>query len=167
MKGCIKKYVPVETLTEALLRKDPVWEFCNDDEAGETCVRPVKKLPVTSGDCRLFGCEFQFRDGSRAFGFIGNLSLSAADKNRHFLTVSVFVGSEIYHLARYHDFDVAKRGPATLAKKFGKKEDDMFPIAYDLSDIAAGSEECIRGTILKEPMQRLTRGEIIQLALRR
>ncbi len=167
MNGRAKKYLPIEVLTEALLRTTPVWEFCDVDEVGETCVRPVAKLPVSSGEGRIFGSELRFRDGSVVFGFLGNLSLSATEKNRHFLTVSVFVGSDTYHLARYHDLDVAKRGPASLAKRFGKKEDEVFPISYDLSSVATGSDDCIRGTIPKEPLEILPRSEIIRLAVSR
>src|ERR1019366_2600966 len=98
-----REVVPAEHLTETLLRRSPVWEFCNDDEAGETLVRPVKETPIDSGGSRLFGCELLFADGSTGFGYIGNLSLGDAEKNCHFLTLSVFVRGEIFHLARYFD----------------------------------------------------------------
>src|SRR4051794_13034379 len=128
MKFRREKRVPAEELTEALLRQLPVWEFCNDDEAGETLVRPVKKLPIDSADGRILACEFRVADGSRVFGDISNLSLSDAEKNVHFLGISIFVGGKVEHLARYHDSWFESHGPAQLAAKLQKKEADVFPI---------------------------------------
>jgi hypothetical protein len=159
------KPVPVEKLTESLFRANPVWEFCNDDEAGETLVRPVKKLPITSSEGRLVGCEMRLADGSIIFGFLGNLDLTKEDRNQHFLTLSLFINGSIQHLARYHDIDFSDRGPASLAKKTGKKEGAIFPISYDVSKFATGSKDCICGSIQKEPKQKLSRSEIIMLAL--
>jgi len=159
------KPVPVEKLTEAMLRANPVWEFCNDDEAGETLVKPVKKLPIASSKGRLVGCELRLADGSTMFGFLGNLDLTKADRNQHLLTLSLFFNGLIEHLARYHDIDSSDSGPASLAKKIGKKEEDIFPMSYDLSCYAIGSDDCIHGSIQKEPKQRLSRSEIIMLAL--
>lgn len=160
-----QKPVPVEKLTEELFKKHPVWEFCNDDKAGETLVRPVKKLPIASADNSLIGCELQLADGSPVFGFLGNLSLKKKDQNQHFLTLSVFVKGSIEHLARYHDHDFANRGPSWLAKKLRKKEDEVFPISYDLSTLATGDGNCVRGFIPREPKTKLSRTEIIQLAV--
>ena len=160
-----QKPIPVEKLTEALLRKSPVWEFCNDDEAGETVVQPVKRLPISSADNRLVGCELHLADGSVIFGFLGNLSLTKKDQNQHFLTVSLFVDGSIEYLARYHDFNFSDHGPSWLAKKLGKKKDAVFPISYDLSSLAAGAQDCIRGSIPVEPKKKLSRSEIIQLAV--
>jgi hypothetical protein len=157
--------IPVEKLTEKLLRKHPVWEFCNDDEAGETVVAPVKKLPVSSADSRLVGCDLRLADGSVVFGFLGNLSLTKSGQNQHFLTVSVFIGGDVEHLARYHDHDFLDRGPAWLAKKLGKKVPEVFPMSYDLSAVASGAVDCVRGVIPAEPMKKLSRSEIIQLAV--
>ena len=159
------KPIPVEKLTEELLRKIPIWEFCNDDEAGETPVRPVKKFPVSSGDNHLFGCELRFSDGSTGFGLLGNLSLTNPEQNLHFRTLSVFEGGREYYLPRYHDFDFEKRGPKALANSLRKKVGDIFPISYNLSGVATGAVQCIRGSIPSEPEKKLSRAEIIQLAL--
>lgn len=159
------KPVLAEKLTEALLREYPVWEFCNDDKAGETLMRPVSEIPISSTHSRLIGCELRLADGSPLFGFLGNLSLEKADQNQHFLTLSVFVRGSIEHLARYHDHDVAEHGPAWLAKILRKKETEVFPIFYDVSAIAKGDQDCVRGFISREPKQKLSRSEIIQLAV--
>ena len=160
-----QKPVPAEKLTEKLLRKYSVWEFCNDDEAGETLVRPVKTLPISSAGSRLVACDVRLADGTVIFGYLGNLSLTKKDQNQHFLTLSVFVGGTVEHLARYHDFDFGDRGPAWLARKLGKKVPDVFPISYDLSAIASGAADCVRGSIPAEPKTKLSRSALMQLAV--
>lgn len=160
-----KVKISVEKLTEKLLRQHPVWEFCNDDDAGETVVTPVKKLPISTADSRIVGCELRLANGSLTFGFLGTLSLTKSDQNQHFLTLSIFIGGVIEHLSRYHDFDFAERGPAWLAKKLGKKVEEVFPIFYDVSAIASGSADCLRGFMSVEPKKKLSRREIIQLAV--
>jgi hypothetical protein len=157
------KPIPAESLTEALLRADRVWEFCNDDRMGDTLVRPVKRLPVTDSDCRLFAGEFTLADGSKIYGYLGNLSLRSKDQNQQFLTLSVFVGRGVVHLARYHDVDFARRGPAALAAKLGKVPIDVFPISFDVSDIARGNTDCVRGQIPAESLQKLSQDELMKL----
>lgn len=159
------KSIPVGKLTEALLRKHPVWEFTNDDEGNETQVRPVKKLPVTSGDGRVFGCEIRFADGTEAFAMIGNWSLKEKEPNEHFRTLTVFFKGKEHCRLRYHDFDFEKRGPTALARKIGKKPDEIFPISYDLSAVAKGAADCVGGVILAEPKAKLSRQAIIALAV--
>jgi hypothetical protein len=161
----MQKPVPAEKLTQALFRKHPIWEFCNDDEAGETLVRPVKKLPVSSMDNRLIGCVLKLADGSELFGYLGNLSPNVAKMNQQFLTISVFMDGKNEHLARYHDFDFSERGPAWLAKKLGKKKTEIFPIKYDVSAFVKGASRCIRGVIPEKPAKRLSRTQLMDLVL--
>jgi hypothetical protein len=49
----IENIKPAESLTLADFEAHPVWEFLNDDEIGETMVRPVEKIPVESLDNRI------------------------------------------------------------------------------------------------------------------
>jgi len=160
-----QKPVPAEEITEVMFRANPVWEFCNEDESGETLLMPAKKLPITSSENRLVGCELRLRDGSTIFWYLGNLDLTKAFRNQHFLTLSIFMNGTTEHLARYHDLDFSDRGPAALAQKIGKNLEDIFPMTYDLSACATGSDDCIRGSIQKEPKERLSRSEIIMLAV--
>jgi hypothetical protein len=159
------KPIPVESLTEALFRANRVWEHCNDDSIGETMVRPVKRLPITDTSCCLLGCELKLADGSKIYGYLGNLSLGSKAQNQHFLTLSVFFGGGIVHLARYHDFDFAQRGPAALAATLGKPPMDVFPISFDVSDITRGKADCVRGQIPGEPHQKLARDELMKMLL--
>jgi len=157
--------VPAEDLTEVQLRAMPVWEFCNDDEAGETLMEPVQELPISHARRRVVACEFTLADGTKAFGQIGNLSLQREEQNRHFLGISLFVQGKLVHLARYHDAWYATENPAHLAAKLDRKLEAVFPISYDLSAIAEGNPQCVRGTIPQEPIVRLGDDELIRLAL--
>jgi len=157
------KPIPVQSLTEVLLRTHRVWEFCNDDAMGDTMIRPVKRVPVTDADCRLLGCEFTLADGEKVYGYLGNLSLCSKQQNQQFLTLSLFVPGGVAHLARYHDVDFAKRGPASLAAKLGESVPGVFPVSFDVSDIAHGDADCIRGQIPSEPLRKLSRDDLMKL----
>jgi hypothetical protein len=165
MNARTQKPIPVGKLTEKLFREYPVWEFTNDDEPDEAFVRPVKNFPVSSGDSRLFGCIVLLADGSAAFGLLGNISLSSSQQNAHFRTLSLFVRGQEHYLSRYHDFDFEKHGSTALAKALGKKVEQVFPIAYDLSPFAIGAPDYIRASIPAKPEKKLSRSEIIRLAL--
>jgi hypothetical protein len=42
---------------------------------------------------------------------------------------------------------------------------DVFPIKYDLSQVAIGDPDVVRGAVLAEPSERLSRSELIALAV--
>jgi len=160
-----ERRVPAEELTEAMLRECPVWEFCNEDGIGETVVRPVKKLPVVDTRGCLLACEFQLADGSRLFGQMRNLSLHDEEKNRHFLSIGVFVHGVLERLALYHEAWYDEQDPGAFAAKLAKRIEDVFPISYDVSSLATGSPACVKGTIPREPARRLSRDALIKLAI--
>jgi hypothetical protein len=165
MISCERMTVSVEDLTEELFRNHPVWEFIPEDECGDTGLRPVESSPVSCTEGRLFGGKFRLADGSEVLGYLGNFSSTDKDHNAHFLTLSIFVDGTVKHLSRYHDFDFVERGPSWLAQKLGKKEEEVFPISYDFSDVATGREECLRGSIPREPEIKLSKNELIRLAV--
>lgn len=73
--------------------------------------------------------------------------------------------SRWFELARYHDADFERRSPAELAKFIGLPVSDIFPIKYDISDVAVGDPAVLKGTVRAEPEERLTQDQIIDLAL--
>jgi hypothetical protein len=155
----------VEDLSSADLTKFPVWEFLNQDQKGETAVRPVKAIPVRNLIGRLVGTQVRLANGSKVLALIGNVTVNNPRSTRHFLTISFFQPGKRFTLARYHDFDWNERGPSDLANFLGARVEDIFPISYDLSQFATGDPAALVGAIDAEPRERLTRAEIIALAI--
>jgi hypothetical protein len=157
---------PVDALTPTDLARFPVWEFVDDDsQPDETYVSPVTELPVDSLASRIATTQVTLHNGRRFWATLGNVDLNAPRSTRHFLTLSLYIDDAWFHLARYHDVDVEERGPAALARRLGMELSDVFPIRYDLSQIAIGDLDVVRGAVLAEPSERLSRAERIALAV--
>jgi hypothetical protein len=86
-----------------------VWEFLNDNEFGETMVRPVEKLPVESLDNRVVGAQVHLANGSQVWASFGNFDVTNPRATQHFLEISIERNGEWFDLARYHDVDFSKR----------------------------------------------------------
>jgi hypothetical protein len=156
----------VTQLTPADLREHPVWRFTSSDEPSETVVQPLKKLPAKSLTGSLVGCEVQLSCGKKMTALLGNLHVEKARLTEHFLTISIFrEDGEIFHMARYHDFDAGERGPDAVATFLGMKKDEIFPIAWDVSELVVGRPASLHGLIESSPRERLTRAQIIALAV--
>lgn len=97
---------------------------------------------------------------------LSNIDLNDKTCTDHFLDLSVFVDGGWIHLARYHDVDVSNRGPAALAKSLGLSIAEVFPIEYDISKVAKGRADCVRGLIAAEPAVRLSEAALIKMAVR-
>lgn len=147
------------------MNKFPVWEFMNQDQKSELAVRPVKKMPVESLNGRLVGTQVRLANGSNMLALIGNVTANNPHSTKHFLTVSIFRSGKRFAMARYHDFDWNRRGPQALANFLGMRVEDIFPISYDVSRFSMGDPAALAGTIEAEPRDKLTRAEIIALAV--
>lgn len=149
--------------------KHPLWEFdlATEDKPGqdETWVLPVKRLPVSSLANRIVATRVRLANASWVVAMLGNISLGSARYTKQFATLSVAVGERWFHLARYFDVGYSERSPLVLANALGLPVEDVFPISYDLTGIAVGLPEVVRGEITAEPKERLTREELIKLAL--
>lgn len=156
----------IESLTREDYVKSPVWQFTKSRAQHEMHVRPVRRLPVSRlGDC-VAGIPVHLANGTELLGVIGHFDPVNPRLNEHFLSLSLFRSDgRLFHLARYHDFDAVERGPAQLAAFLSLPVEVVFPISYDLSGIVAGSPETLRGRIAAEPRERLTRAEVIALAV--
>ncbi len=132
----------------------------------ETYVRPVEKLPINSLDNRVVSSWLTLANGQRVFGMLGNLDLFNLKSNLHFLGVSIFNTSEqLFHLARYHDVDYMSNGPSALGKFLDLPVEAVFPMRYDISDVAIGHPECISGIFPLDPQPRLSERELIDMAV--
>lgn len=157
--------IPMESLRPDDLRRFPVWRFRVDRKSGNVAITPVKSLPCKSLSGKLVGCEVLLADGTPVWAMLGNIDTDHPDLTAHFLTMSVEQDGRWFHLARYHDHDVDSRGPRQLAEFLGKEVDSVFPVRYDARFAAKENASSLVGTIPREPEVRLTREEIVALAV--
>jgi hypothetical protein len=131
-----------------------VWEYDlgaeNVPGRDETWVVPVTELPVTSLSGRVVGVALRL-GGRTEVGLLGNIDLGSPQATQEFAALSVWRDGTWFHLARYFDPDRDQRGPAQLAEFLGLSIAEVFPIPYDLSEIADGHPEVVRGCIDAEP----------------
>ena len=89
------------------------------------------------------------------------------DRHTHqFLAVTVFRdGDEAFDLARYFDADYDRCGPSGLAHFLGRDVEEIFPMSYDISNVASGTEDVVKGSIPLAPAEKLTEEELLRLAI--
>jgi hypothetical protein len=137
----------------------------NDDHSDDTTVRPVKRIPVANLTGKVVGVQAVLANGGRVWALLGNVDSSNPRFTQHFLTVSVERDGRWFHLARYHDYDRDQRGPEELARFLGLALSDVFPLSYDIRQCSKGDPSALMGTITAEPAEKLSRAEIIGLAV--
>jgi hypothetical protein len=158
---------PIDQVSYSELSDHPVWEFVPESEDhDETWVRPVRHLPVNSLAGCLVATRVRLANGSSELAILSNIDLDDTPQNEHFLSLSVIkTNRETFHLARYHDIDYVQSGPSALAEFLGLTIKDVFPIEYDISLVAAGAADSLRGVVRQEPSRRLSRSELIAMAV--
>jgi len=154
----------IETLTVDDLMEHPVWRYRGTEG---TAVEPVSRVPCTNLDGKHVGTQVALADGTTVWALLGNIDTTNPEFSKHFLTISVERNGKWFHLARYHDFDYKSRGPVQLSRFLRKTVDEIFPITFDVRSIFKGESPALRGQIEKEPSERLTREEIIRMAVPR
>jgi len=161
----MKSYKPIESLKPIDFETTQVWAYTNSDKIGETVVRPIKKIPVNSLTGKLVATQVCLANKSVVWALVGNVDSQNSQLTEHFLTISLYHNDKWFTLARYHDINFSENGPEALAFFLGLGVDDVFPISYDLSRFAKGEQAALVGMINKEPREKLTRAEIIALAI--
>jgi hypothetical protein len=161
----IESLKPLESLTVADLAANPVWQYTNRDGAGETFVRAVKKIPLKNLTGKVIGTQVRFANGSQAWALIGNIDVGNPRLTEHFLTLSIERDGSWFALARYHDDDFAERYPEALSQFLGLQVDEVFPISFDVRGYAQGDPAALAGSVRKEPRERLSRADIIAMAV--
>lgn len=156
---------PVDKLQVDDLRAFPVWQYVSPESGDETYVRAVSRTPVANLTGKVVGTLVLLASGTRVWALIGNIDPQNPRMTEHFLTLSVVRGGRWFGLARYHDFDFAERGPDALARFLELPVDAVFPISYDIRGVARGPATALQGQILKVPRERLSRAEIIAMAV--
>lgn len=161
----IENVKPIDTLKIQDLQTFPVWQYTGREGQNETYVRPASRLPISNVVGKVFGVQARLANGAFVWSLIGNVDLSNARMNDHFLTITVEKDGKWFGLARYHDFDFSERGPLALSQFLEIPIDEIFPITYDLRKLVRSESAMLRGQILKEPRERLSRSEIIAMAV--
>ena len=151
MRKTDKEVKPIESLQVSDFNACPVWEYVNDDELGETVVRPVKRIPAVSLTGRVVATKVRLANGDLRWALLGNVDLENPRLTEHFLWISVIHKGKRFHLARYHDYDYAENGPHALAQFLGLGVDQVFPISYDISRYAKGDPAALVRKISKAP----------------
>ncbi|MBX3423832.1 MAG: hypothetical protein KF752_19930 [Pirellulaceae bacterium] len=155
----------IESISSVEMRENPIWRFANRPRSNETELTPVKKLPCKDLKGRLVAAQVTLADGTTVWSFLGNIDTTNARLTEHFITISVENNGKWFHLARYHDFDYEDRSPARLAAFLERDVESVFPIHYDIRAFVLGESDALKGTIELEPQERLTRAEIIAMAV--
>jgi hypothetical protein len=143
----------------------PVWEYVSETDTGEPLLEHVERVPVHELSNRVIATQVQLQNGERRWAILGNIQLRDKRSTDQFLTVSIEHGGRWFDLARYHDSDYSQRGPQQLADFLNLSINEVFPIKYDLAEIVIGLPTVVSGIISAEPPEKLTAGELLQLAL--
>lgn len=159
-----KSIKPVESLTVDDLRKCALWTIV-EDNSGQILLKASSGAPADDLAGRVAAVQVRLSCGERVWALLGNIAVRDARSTRHFLTASLLCPHGWFQLARYHDPDYSDRGPAALAAALKRPLADVFPIAYDIRAAAHGDADAVVGSIPSEPVERLSRAELIQLAL--
>lgn len=152
----------IDTISVGDIQANTVWTFCS---GGDLAIEPVKKIPCTTLNGRIVGTQVELADGTMVWALLGNINTENPAFSKHFITVSIESRGDWFHLARYHDFDYDERGPAKLSEWLNKPLEQVFPIAYDIRHAFNGESVALKGKIEREPSGKLTRAEIIAMAV--
>src|SRR5216117_640796 len=115
---------PIEALTVSDLEAHPVWEYVNNDELGESTVRPVKRMPVRNLTGKEVGTQVRLANGNTVWAIIGNVDNNSPRMTEQFLTISLERNGKWFTLSRYHDFDYSENGPEAVARFLGLDVDE-------------------------------------------
>jgi hypothetical protein len=156
---------PIASLRPGDFDAHPIWRFVSGDEPDETWVLPTASRRSARLSGKVIGTEVTLADGSRRWALFSNIDPDDPQLTTHFLSLSLFIGGKWFPLARYHDVDVNKHGPRALAAMLRRPLGKVFPIRYDLRQYVRNGSSWLEGVIDQSPAERLTRSEIIALAV--
>jgi hypothetical protein len=155
----------IESISVEEIMQFPVWRYLNRDRCEEVILLPIYKFPRSNLDLCIVGTKLTLANGTQVWSFLGNIDTCNTQSTKHFLTVSVERNGEWFHLARYHDSDYKEHGPTQLAKFLNMKTDSVFPMRYDVRFASEGEIDALTGYITSEPTERLSKDELILLAI--
>jgi hypothetical protein len=147
------------------LEAHPVWEYANRSDLDDDVIVPCRSVPVKDTRGKLFATQVRFANDSTSWAMLGNVDGRSQRMTQQFLSLSIIKDGRWFMLARYHDVAADRRNPRRLADFLGLNIDDVFPIHYDISNLASGHRWSLTGLIPKEPGERLSDSELIALSL--
>jgi hypothetical protein len=156
---------PFLSLQVSDLRENPVWQNIIDNEADEVSVFPVTQLPVSSLTGRIVGSPVRLANGQAFWAIILYLDAKNPRKSEQFVVLRIEKDGHWFDLARYWDLDYSTNGPVALSHFLGLPIDEVFPIAYDVTNHVEGERAALMGFVESEPRERLSEDEIIRLAV--
>ena len=159
-----KRYYTIDNIPNSELFKHPLWEFALDreEEQGETAIRPVKRLPVDSLTNKVAVVSVTLAGGMICKAMLSNVDLQNKRKTEQFITLSVESEGKWFHLARYFDGD-ENHSSDNLARFLNLHTNLVFPVSYDLTGIAIGLEDVVKGQIPRVPKEILSSDERMKL----
>lgn len=132
-------------LTVQDFKEFPVWEFTAKHEHigldGDLVVIPVRNLPVSSLGGRFVGTEVKLANGCFSMVVLLGINLAKAKP----ISGMVFYRDNEMLMIRRTASKVP--GPEQVAKFLSLRLEDIFPISYDISQIAIGDASAIKGEI--------------------
>jgi hypothetical protein len=156
---------PIDALQVVDLKTHAVWEYTSREADDEILVQPVTQVPVFSGAGKIFGIEVLLASGTQAWAIVGNVDVGNPRATEQFISLSVEREGRWFMLSRYHDFDYTENGPKALARFLGLSIAEVFPISYDIRCYATGNPAALAGKVFDEPRERLSREQLIAMAV--
>lgn len=156
-----------DNLTIKDFKKYPVWEFTHTTTGGdEMDVAPIKQVPVSSAENRVFGTEVKLKSGKNCWAVIGGIAPNDPSSTREFMSCRFWHKSRWFPLARPFDVAYDSYGPASLAQFLGMNLDAVFPITYDLRSLIIGNQDALLGVISAEAKSRLSTRQLVQRVMK-
>ena len=128
-------------------------------------IAPVLKLPCKTLNGRIVGTQVGLAAGTKVWAMLSYIDTENPAFSKHVLTLSIEGNGPWFHLARYHDHDYNQRGPKQLSKWLGKPVNQVFPMTFDIRHVFKGVSAALSGIIENVPREKLTRDEIIAMAV--
>jgi hypothetical protein len=150
-------------LHEGDLKSTFVWVGSTSDR-DETSIRPATRSSLKSIEGKIVACSFRLNNGAELVGVMSNLTNNVS-RNAHLANAALLIEGKWFFLARYHDAEFKTHGPAVVALRLKLPLGKIFPITYEVLHRFNPPSAAQRGVIHAKPKNKLTRKQIIELAV--
>jgi hypothetical protein len=154
--------IPLRKLTLSLVRQTPIWHSTPSKD-GDLWVKPELRSQLSSLKNCLIATDTTMADGSCITALIENIHVENLNLTKHYLQAHFRIDGRWWCMARYHDLDYDQKGASGLAMRLGKSIEQVFPLTYDIQEFCTVESEALCGAISANPINRLTRKEIMRM----